>query len=177
MSAEFLGFLDEVVQHYRPAGAPGPQAVPRSVVETLLVDDGQRRVELAERVAVAWGVGEAHGPVDITAERMLITSGGLLYAALLTGVGSATGRPRPLVDRPAQPAGRSIVSTRRTLLYLASTRAPFDSLVDRIRLLTRDATSAVAAVDSRFGHELDYVWPLDVGLRRRLDASPVLYQR
>lgn len=153
MSEPFVGFLDEVVQHYRPAGAPGPEAVPRSLVETLLVGDGQRRRVLAERVALDWGMGERHGPVTITAERLLVTPHGLLFAAMMGGA-----------------------SKRPTLLYLASTRGSFDDVVDRIRLLAGRATSVVA-VDSRYGHELDYVWPLDVGLRRRLDATPVLYQR
>ena len=36
------------------------------------------------------------------------------------------------------------------------------------------AAGDAAAVDSRYGHDLDFPWPLDTRLRRSLDAHETL---
>ncbi|MFE0339133.1 hypothetical protein [Streptomyces sp. NPDC058955] len=141
-------------------------------MEKLLTDDGQRRLELAERAAREWGRAEEAEEVRIASEHMVITPHGLLYAAQLEG---NPRKPRPLSPTPTTGRSRrsSESSSRHPLCYLATSRASFDQLVDHVHTaqLRQDST---AAVDSRFGHELEFPCPLDAALRRALESFPVL---
>lgn len=163
------GFLDELLRrHFGPEWGSSPR-MRRAEVEKLLTDDGQRRLELAERAAMEWGRAEEAEEVRIVSEHMVITPHGLLYAAELEG---NPRKPRPLSSTPT--TDRSSESpVRHPLCYLATSRAPFDRLVDHVHVaqLRQEST---AAVDSRFGHELEFPCPLDAALRRTLESSPVL---
>jgi hypothetical protein len=48
-----------------------------------------------------------------------------------------------------------------------------DPIADRVGATQLPQGSAVA-VDTRFGHDLEFPWPLDAALRRTLDAHEVL---
>lgn len=158
MKMQLLDFIDDVLRsHYGPEVEKSPQ-LRRIQVEKLLTDDGQRRLGEAERAAVEWGGHEFHGDVRIVSERMIVTPLGLVYAAGLKG----------LRRRPDRFSDRSSADPDETMYYLATPRSTFDSLVDHTRGATQRHRS-VAVVDSRYGHELEFPWPLDAGLRRTFD--------
>lgn len=154
MSDRLRGFLGEVPQRYFGSEAESSSRIPRAQVEKLLTDDGQRRLELAERAAADWGRAEARGEVEIVSERFIITPRGMLYLAGLRGLPGAT-------------------AAHRSLYYVATPTASFDPIVDRVRATGLRRHSA-AAVDCRFGHDLEFPWPLDAGLRRTFDAHQIL---
>ncbi|MEV6104223.1 hypothetical protein AB0M28_05825 [Streptomyces sp. NPDC051940] len=171
MSESTPGFLDELLwRHFGPEFGSSPQ-MRRAEVEKLLTDDGQRRLELAERAAVDWGRAENSEDVRITSERVVITPRGLLYAARLQGSPQPQRKPYP--EPLIRSAGQTSACPRRhPLYYLATPHASFDQLIDRV-----DATQlrwdSTAAVDCRFGHDLEFPWPLDTALRRTMDSHPV----
>lgn len=148
MDDQLFGFFDLVLRQYYESVEHPAHRMERREIEKLLTDDGRRRLGQAEVAAVEWGTSEELDRVEIVAEQLLVTPDGLLYAAALR-------------------------SHRRRLYYLAMPAAPFDAFVDRVRATPR-APGSAAAVDSRLGHELDFPWPLDTGLRRTLGSHEVL---
>jgi hypothetical protein len=174
-SVRLLEFLDGVLHLYYGSAFGVPPRMRRAEVERLLTDDAQRRLEQAELAAVEWGRSEIAGEVTIASERALVTSEGLLYAAALRSSRGRSVRSRHATfDQPLDAAGRPAADVRRSLLYyLAAPCASFDPFVDRMRATPLRKNSA-AAVDSRFGHDLDFPWPHDAGLRRTLGSHHVL---
>jgi Glucose-6-phosphate 1-dehydrogenase len=170
MSERLFGFLDEVMQrHFGPGFGSYPQ-MRRVDVEKLLTDDTQRRVVLARLAAVEWGSTEIIGTVEITSDRLVITPRGLLYAAgLAASVWAAPPRTVPRFRHKPTGAARTSAGTRRILYYLATPPALFEPFIDQVGATQLLEGSAVA-VDRRFGHELEFPWPLDVALRKMLDA-------
>ena len=154
MSDRLRGFLGEVLQRYLGSELESSSRISRAEVEKLLTDDGQRRLELAERAAAGWGRAEAGGDVEIVSERFIITPRGMVYVAGLRGSAGTT-------------------AARRSLCYVATPSASFEPIVDRVRA-TDLRQEMVAAVDCRFGHDLEFPWPLDARLRRRFDSHQVL---
>lgn len=150
MNERSSGFLGEVLHRYLGSG-PGPwPRMRRADLERLLTGDTHRRVAHARAAAMEWAATEITGTVEITSERLLITPRGLLYAAQVSGP-----------------------SSRWALYYLAVPPPLLDPIVDRVGAAQLPPGSA-AAVDSRFGHDLEFPWPLDAPLRRTLDAHEVL---
>jgi Glucose-6-phosphate dehydrogenase, NAD binding domain len=173
MNQWLFDFLDEVLQRYFGSWVGSCPRINRTDVDTLLTDDTYRRLAETRVAAVGWGETETTGDVVISAERLMITPFGLLYAAELKGSGRReASRPGPrLVDEPGPqplPAGE-----RRRLYYLATPPELFEPIVDQVGVAPLPQASA-AAVDNRFGHELTFRWPLDTALRRMLDAHQVL---
>lgn len=150
MNERSSGFLGEVLQRYFGPGLGSWPRMRRADLERLLTGDTYRRVAHARGAAVEWAGTEITGTVEITSERLLITPRGLLYAAQLSGP-----------------------SSRLALYYLAAPPPWLDPIADRVGTTQLPPDSA-AAVDSRFGHDLLFPWPLDVTLRRTLDAHEVL---
>jgi hypothetical protein len=155
MSERLFDFFGEVFARYFGYAVASYPRLRRIDVETLLSDDTHRRVTQGRRAAVEWGGGEHIGNVVITSERLLITDRGLMYTAEL----NAPMRDRRTVERP--------------LYYIATPPALFESIVDRVAD-TSLLPGSVAAVDNRLGRELLFPCPLDVALRRLLDAQAVL---
>lgn len=148
MSEPSRGFLDVVMRrHFGPDVRSCPR-MRRADLERLLTDDAQRRLDHARAAAVDWATTDTHGAARITSERLMITPRGLLYAAEL-----------------------SAVSGRR--YFMATAPLLFGPLVDRVST-TRLPTDAAVAVDSRFGSDLVFTWPLDGSLRRMFDRGEPL---
>lgn len=148
MSEHLFSFLDEVLRrHPGPDLASCPQ-MRRPELERLLTDDGRRRLSRASRAAADWG--RAEGGSAVAADCLLITPRGLVYAAA--------------VPVPRQPVA---------LYYLATPPALFEPVAERLDA-ARPLPTRTAAVDSRFGRDLVFAWPLDGALRRALDAHEVL---
>lgn len=158
MSERVFGFLDEVLRQYFGARLGSCPPMCHADIERLLTDDTQRRLRQARLAAADWSGTEIVGNVSVTSECLLITPRGLLYAAGLRG---AARRTSALVPHP------------RPAYYLATPAALFDSVAERVAA-ARPLPASAVAVDSRFGHDLVFTWPLDVALRRTLDAHEVL---
>ncbi|MFW0796649.1 glucose-6-phosphate dehydrogenase [Gordonia sp. CPCC 205515] len=146
-----LDFVNEVLQGHFGPDYSSATGIDRADVDMLLTDDTRRRVEEARDAAVEWGRTEIDGEVMIAADRLVITSHGLVYAAGMTSPGAD-----------------------RSLYYLATPVELFEPLVGHVDTLSL-RLSSVAAVDDRFGHELDYPWPLDTNLRHLLDEHEALH--
>jgi hypothetical protein len=165
---------DEVLHRYLASRLGLCPRMSRADLDRLLTGDTRRRVVHARAAAVEWAGTEIVGTVEITSERLLITPFGLVYQARLSG--SAPGAPRrPAPSRfrgPAEEAGEH-ASSPWTLYYLATPPPLLDPIADRVGATQLPQGSAVA-VDTRFGHDLEFPWPLDAALRRTLDAHEVL---
>ena len=135
----------------------------RPDLERLLTDDGQRRLNRARMAAADWG--RAAGKACVTADCLLITPRGLLYAAALRGRAQRVPLPIPA---PRQPGGYP-----PALYYLATPPALFEPVVERLAAAQPLPAESVA-VDSQFGRDLVFTWPLDGVLQRTLDAHEVL---
>lgn len=159
MNEPVFSFLDAVLQRYLGPHLGSCPRMRRADLERLLTDDTQRRLDLARLAAMDWGRTEIIGNAGITSECLLITPRGLLYAARLSQVMRTPSR------HPGPPAG--------PLYYLATPPALFDAIVERASA-AQPLPARAAAVDSRFGHDLIFTWPLDLALRRALDAHEVL---
>lgn len=160
MNDQLLGYIDEILRgHYGPQIEESPPRLRRVQVEKLLTDDGQRRLGQAEHAAMEWGGNELHDDVRIVSERMIVTPLGLVYAAGIRGRRHRHQRAGGAADE--------------TMLYLATPRSSYDSLIDHTRGVVQRHRS-MAAVDSRYGHELEFPWPLDAELRRTFDDHDVL---
>lgn len=149
MSDRLIGFLDEVLQRHFGTTLAACARMHRPEFERLLTDDGQVRLDHARRAALDWGHGETSGGVEITAERLVVTPRGLMYAAELR-------------------------APKDTLLYLATPAALFESFADRAHA-AESLQGSAAAVDSRLGHDLTFPWPLDRALLRTFDDYEVLH--
>lgn len=149
MSERPFEFLGDLMQRYFGPAVGSCPLMHRAELERLLTDDGQRRLNHARGAAIDWASTDTHSTAEVTAERLMITPRGLLYAAELS------------------------TGSRRTRYYLATAPVLFEPIVDRVQV-TRLSPSAAAAVDSRFGSDLVFPWPLDRPLRRMLDADEVL---
>lgn len=144
------GFLDEVVHRRFGAEFSSFPRMRRPDLENLLTDDLHRRVGQARLAAVEWVNSEiSDDDTAIISERLMITPRGLLYAAELSG------RSQPYV------------------YYLATSPELFEPIIDYVET-SELPQGAAAAVDRRYGHDLEFPWPLDSGLRRLLDAHAVL---
>ena len=163
MSEHLFSFLDEVLQRYLGPELASCPPMRRSDLERLLTGDGQRRMNRVRVAATDWGRGE--GNVSVAEECLLITPRGLMYAAALRGPARGASQAVPVPRRPAErPAGFYYVATPPTL---------FEAIAERLAA-ARPLQARVAAVDSRFGGDLVFTWPLDGALRRTLDVYEVL---
>lgn len=171
MNEHVSGFLDEVLQRYFGALPGSCPPMSRADVERLLTGDAQRRLDRARLAATDWSRTEIDGDVGIVAECLLITPRGLIYAAELSGTAGRSGA-----------AGRSEVARRgsvpvppprRPVYYVATPPELFEPVAERVDA-ARPLAAQTAAVDSRFGQDLVFTWPLDGVLQRTLDAHEVL---
>lgn len=158
MSQRVFGFLDEVLQRYFGARLGSCTPMHRADLERLLTDDTQRRLDQARLAASDWSGTEIIGSVSVASECLLITPRGLLYAAGLQGTGRGAS---------------AFVPPPRPVYYLATPPALFEPIAERVAA-TQPLPASAAAVDSRLGDDLAFAWPLDVSLRRTLDAYEVL---
>lgn len=158
MNERALGFLDEILRQYFGVRIGSCPPMHRADIERLLTDDTRRRLEQARLAAAGWSGTEIAGDVSVTSECLLITPRGLLYASALRGAARSTSA---LVPHP------------RPVYYLATPPALFDPVAERVAA-ARPLPASAVAVDSRLGHDLVFTWPLDVALRRTLDAQEVL---
>jgi hypothetical protein len=142
-------FLDGALRQQFGAALTSFPRMRRPDVEDLLAGDTHRRIARARIAAIEWGNSEHVGKPEIISEHMLITPHGLLYAAVL----SPQSQPH--------------------LYYLATSRAQFEPIAGAVEV-TQLPGGSVAAVDRRYGHDLEFPWPLDAALRRMLDAHEVL---
>lgn len=160
MNELVFGFLDEVLQRYFgvPPGSCPPMS--RAHVERLLTDDAQRRLDRARLAAADWSRTETGGDAGIVSECLLITPRGLVYAAGLNG--------------PERRGSVPVPPPRRPVYYVATPPELFEPVAERVDA-ARPLPAQAAAVDSRFGRDLVFTWPLDVALRRTLDVHQVLH--
>ena len=163
MSEELFSFLDEAMQWYLEPQLGSCPPMGRPALERLLTDDGQRRLNRVRAAAGDWG--RAEGNPDIVADCLLITPRGLLYAAALRAPARRASLPVPA---PREPADHPAAS-----YYVATPPALFEPVAERLAAAC-PRSAAAAAVDSRFGHDLVFMWPLDGALRRTLDAHEAL---
>ncbi|AZG44707.1 hypothetical protein D7316_01293 [Gordonia insulae] len=150
-SEPLVDFVDELLQRHFGPEYSSASTMDRTDVELLLTDDTWRRVQESRAAAMEWGRTEIAGEVAIAADRLVITSHGLVYAA-----------------------GMSAPGAHRPLYYVATPVELFESIAERVDPASLP-DGAAAAVDDRFGHELTYPWPLDTGLRHLLDAHQALH--
>lgn len=149
MSAKVFDFFDEVLRQFFGTDVESFARMRRADVEQLLSDDTRRRLTQIQSAAMELGQEAPGDRMHIDAQRLLITPHGLLYAAELSG------------------------TSHRPLCYFATPPALFDDIVDGVGATPRQA-GWVVAVDRRVARELAFPWPLDAGLRRTLNAEPVL---
>jgi hypothetical protein len=149
MSDRLVRFLDEMLQRYFDRTLGECPSMPRSDLERLLTDDGQRRAEQARAAATKWAETETHGRAAITSERLMITPRGLLYAATLSAL------------------------PNRSLFYLATPQVFFEPMADRLGTTSRPPGSP-AAVDGQLRSDLVFLSPLDRPLRRTFDTDELL---
>ena len=149
MSEQLYDFFGEIfLRYFRPAIDAYPRMGGALVERRLtLTDDVPDRLAQTRCAATAWAKAETPN-ARITSELFVITQHGLAMA--------------PGWNEP-----------RRALYYLATPTALFDPFVDQVETAElRDG--AVAAVDSRFGHDLASAHPMDAALRRILDEHLAL---
>ncbi|MEU1955607.1 hypothetical protein [Nocardia rhamnosiphila] len=161
MNQRMFPAVDEALWQCFGSGVGPFSWMHRDAVEELLADDGGWRLRHIRLAATEWGSSESPGHVAVIAEHVLVTPDGLLYAAEL-------GEPARKRSTRRVPAG----IRRRALYYLATPPRLFDTIVGRVS--ASPLTAAIAAVDSRLGHDLVFPPPLDTALRRMLDTDPVM---
>jgi hypothetical protein len=164
MGEYLFRFLEQVLQQrLGPELASCPPML-RPDLERLLTDDGHRRLRRARAAATEWGHAESNA--DIAVDCLLITPRGLIYAAALRG-------PAPSPSLPVPMPRQSAESQPATFYYVATPQELFEPAAER--LAAARPAPAAAAVDSRFGHDLVFTWPLDGALQRTLDEHEALH--
>lgn len=170
MSRTRPSFVDYVLRQQFSSIDQPVATLPWAAVEMLLVDDGERRVALGRRIALAAvRAGSTPVAIELVADHLLVTGAGLIYVARLRdapGEAARSERPEAEANEPA----------RREYYYAATPGRMLDRFVDHAAALTRQA-QCVIAIDGRLGRELDFAWPIDTGLRRQLGAHEVLVAR
>lgn len=168
MNRHSSALIDLVLTNYFASlEAPVPR-LPWAEVETLLVDDADRRLALARHFAQDSGEQAATRRVTIVDDHLLVTDEGLVYVAALRPL---PGLPGPVTSYATMHTGSG--GEEEGSYYLAAPSRLFDDLVDRTRA-SQGAFGCTVIVDSRWGHELDYLWPADSRLRSMLGAHEVM---